>query len=85
MGKKQPPPGSKMIKNASIPQVKVDRMSDAPKDETGMNNETARIEVGNWAFVGNRFGAPFFDFRGFKQQDFRIQGADLLPKEGADF
>jgi len=26
-------------------QVKVDRMSDAPKDETGMNNETARIEV----------------------------------------
>ncbi len=27
-------------------QVKVDRMSDAPKDETGMNNETARIEVG---------------------------------------
>lgn len=84
MGKKQPPPGSNMI-TMPPPQVKVDRMSDAPKDETGMNNETARIEVGNWAFVGNRFGAPFFDFRGFKQQVFRIQGADLLPKEGADF
>lgn len=40
------------------PQVKVDRMSDAPKDETGMNNETARIEVGSghcWQSVWRHF------------------------------
>ena len=45
-GKKQPHLGRIKI-TVRPPQVKVDRMSDAPKDETGMNNETARIEVGS--------------------------------------